>query len=191
MRTTASNWYNCTRLLPTSTTSHANKNDNVAHTTVQTNKDPPSVKSMLDTPRLTKAIQWIFSDSRTTGRFLLKGTPLVNKQPVKFPIKIALHNRKKTIKSTHTCNLNIPWLPGTMVEAHIVPRLAHLSFISTQHVLHHWMPSSIWPRWMSRLLQKLTGLHGRMQPNHWAMAATHQLTNPPQPHTSVRCDNNS
>ena len=34
--------------------------------------------------------------------------------------------------STHTCNLNIPWLPGIMDEAHIVPELAHASLISTQ-----------------------------------------------------------
>ena len=36
------------------------------------------------------------------------------------------------IYSTHTCNLDIPWLPHEMTEAHIVPGLAHLSLISAK-----------------------------------------------------------
>ena len=39
---------------------------------------------------------------------------------------------EKSIKSTHTCNVDIPWLPNHMTEAHIVPGLAHASLISTR-----------------------------------------------------------
>ena len=38
----------------------------------------------------------------------------------------------KTIQSTHTCHLDIPWLPAHMTEAHIVPGLTHASLISTR-----------------------------------------------------------
>ena len=34
--------------------------------------------------------------------------------------------------STHTCNLDIPWLPNHVTEAHIVPGLVHASLISTR-----------------------------------------------------------
>ena len=34
--------------------------------------------------------------------------------------------------STHTWNLDIPWLPNHVTEAHIVPGLAHASLISTR-----------------------------------------------------------
>ena len=34
--------------------------------------------------------------------------------------------------STNTCNLDIPWLPNHVTEAHIAPGLAHASLISTR-----------------------------------------------------------
>ena len=56
---------------------------------------------------------------------------MVNKRPAKFPIKIILLNGK-TIKSTHTCNIDIPWLPSIVTKAHIVPGLTHAYLISTR-----------------------------------------------------------
>ena len=47
------------------------------------------------------------------------------------PITITLPNGK-VIQSTHTCNLDIPWLPAQITEAHIIPGLAHASLISTR-----------------------------------------------------------
>ena len=35
--------------------------------------------------------------------------------------------------STHTCNLDIPWLPKHMTESHIVTGLAHALLISTRN----------------------------------------------------------
>ena len=34
------------------------------------------------------------------------------------------------MRSTHTCRLNIPWLPEAATEAHIVPGLAYTSLVS-------------------------------------------------------------
>ena len=76
-------------------------------------------------------VEWYFSDSGATGHFLIEGATVVNKQPGKCSIKITFINGN-TITSTHTCNLYIPWLLIIMTEAHLVPGLAHVSFISTR-----------------------------------------------------------
>ena len=87
-----------------------------------------------NTPKLKISLQWNFSVSGAIGHFLIEDTPVVNKQPAKFPINITLTN-VKTIKSTHTCNIDIPWLPIIMTKAHIVLGLAHSYLISTQKQL--------------------------------------------------------
>ena len=55
----------------------------------------------------------------------------MNLQIAVKPIAVTLPNGRM-IQSTHTCNLEIPWLPHAMSEAHIVPGLAHSSLISTR-----------------------------------------------------------
>ena len=55
--------------------------------------------------------------------FLVEGSPVANLKIAQKPITITLPNCR-TIQSTHTCNLDIPWLPDTMTEAYIVPGLA-------------------------------------------------------------------
>ena len=81
--------------------------------------------------KVCRAIKYAISDSGATGYFLVEGSPVVNKQLVTDPLKITLPNGK-VIWSTHTCNLNIPWLPDQITEVCIVPGLAHASLISTQ-----------------------------------------------------------
>ena len=83
------------------------------------------------TKRATRAVDMAISDSGATAHFLVEGAPAVNITPAKNPLSILLPNGKR-IKSTHTCNLDIPWLPAHMTEAHIVPGLSHLSLISTR-----------------------------------------------------------
>ena len=61
----------------------------------------------------------------------MEGSPAVNVKKAKYPLQITLPNGK-IINSTHTCNLDIPWLPSKMTEAHIVPGLTHSSLISTR-----------------------------------------------------------
>jgi len=84
---------------------------------------------MFNNKQLTQAVQYAIADSGATGHFMVAGAPIVNKQLATTPICILLPNGKQ-IKSMHACNLNIPWLPDKMTEAHIVPGLSHTSLIS-------------------------------------------------------------
>ena len=75
-------------------------------------------------------VEYAVSDLGAAGHFLVEGAPVVNKRLASKPINITLPNGKM-IKSTHTCNLDVPWMSHQMTEAHIVPGLTHLSLIST------------------------------------------------------------
>jgi hypothetical protein len=70
-------------------------------------------------------------DSGTTAHFLVHGAPVINTQLAKSPLRIKLPDGSY-IQSTHTCNLNIPWLPNAVNEVHIVPHLGHSSLISAR-----------------------------------------------------------
>ena len=83
------------------------------------------------TKKLVANVAWAISDSGATGHFVVEGAPVVNKKTATNPITITLPSGS-TIRSTHTCNLDIPWLPHQVTEAHIVPGLAHSSLISTR-----------------------------------------------------------
>ncbi|MCP4098314.1 MAG: hypothetical protein GY748_18945 [Planctomycetaceae bacterium] len=69
------------------------------------------------------------ADAGATGHFLLPQAPVKNICPTTAPLEIALPDGK-TIKSTHTCDLDIPSLPPKARRAHIVPGLKHASLIS-------------------------------------------------------------
>jgi hypothetical protein len=73
--------------------------------------------------------RWVIADAGVTGHFVMQGAPVVNVKPTANLIKITLPDGQY-IMSTHTCNLNIPWLPAFMTEDHIVPGMAHSSLIS-------------------------------------------------------------
>ncbi len=64
-----------------------------------------------------------------TGTFLMPCTPVKTMKVATNLLEIQLPNGS-TIYSTHTCNLDIDWLPEEATEAHIVPDLAHTSLIS-------------------------------------------------------------
>eukprot|EP00804_Cyclotella_cryptica_P009770 CCRYP_013223-RA/>CCRYP_013223-RA protein AED:0.41 eAED:0.41 QI:0/0/0/1/0/0/4/0/726 len=68
---------------------------------------------------------------RATAHFIIKGAMVKNKQPTCNPLKIKLPDGSVN-QSTHTCNLDIPWLPDTVTEAHIVPGLAHSLLVATR-----------------------------------------------------------
>eukprot|EP00804_Cyclotella_cryptica_P025623 CCRYP_002827-RA/>CCRYP_002827-RA protein AED:0.60 eAED:0.68 QI:0/0/0/1/0/0/2/0/144 len=70
-------------------------------------------------------------DSGATAHFIIQGASVLNQKPAAHPLHIKLPDIS-FIKSTHTCNLNIPWLPKSMTEAHIVPGLAHSSLVATK-----------------------------------------------------------
>ena len=70
------------------------------------------------------------SDSGASSHFIVDGANVINKQIDINPITITLPDGA-TLQSTHTCNVNIPWLRDAATRARIVPGLAHSSLLST------------------------------------------------------------
>ena len=83
---------------------------------------------MTDTSRLIKAVHYAIFDSAWMSNVLIEGAPVINKCVALNPVPVTLPNGK-TIKSTHTCNLDITWLPNEITEAHIVLGLSYSSLI--------------------------------------------------------------
>ncbi|KAL7465746.1 hypothetical protein ACHAXS_006063 [Conticribra weissflogii] len=73
------------------------------------------------------------SDAGATSTFLIPGAPVKNLTKATTPLAIQLPDGN-TIYSTHTCSLDIDWLPEEATEAHIVPDLAHTSLISIRQL---------------------------------------------------------
>ena len=72
----------------------------------------PNASLLLNNQRINNIVHAI-SDSGATAHFLVEGSPAVNIKKAKYPLQITLPNGK-IINSTHTCNLDIPWLPSEM-----------------------------------------------------------------------------
>jgi hypothetical protein len=70
------------------------------------------------------------SDSGATSHFILDGAHVINIQIDPNPITITLPDGA-TLRSTHTCNVDIPWLCQEATKAHIVPGLTHASLLAT------------------------------------------------------------
>ena len=91
-------------------------------------------KAMLKTGRIKIAVNMAVADVGATSHFLFPGTPVKNIQPLTTPLVIILPDGQ-TLKSTHTCVLDTPWLPKSAPEAHIFPGLAHMSLVSIKTLL--------------------------------------------------------
>ena len=78
------------------------------------------------------------ADAGATGHFVLPCTPVTDLQIATKPLVINLLDGDQ-IKSTHTCELMVPWLPKNAKRAYIVPGLAHISliYISRSYVMQH------------------------------------------------------
>ena len=74
---------------------------------------------VFNTRRLVHLVKYALSDSGASSHFLIKGSLAVNIKVAEFPIAIKLPDGS-ILWSTHTCNLDIPWLPHEMTEAHVV-----------------------------------------------------------------------
>ena len=81
------------------------------------------------TAQLNIAKNMAVADAGATDHFVLLGTPVTNIKVARHPLKINLPDGD-CLTSTHTCTLDIPWIPNDTKEAHIIPRLAHASLIS-------------------------------------------------------------
>ena len=86
-------------------------------------------ETMFNTSKIKIAVDNAIADAGATGHFVLPGAPVLDVQPAKKPLIINLPDGE-VIKSTHTCRLNLPWLPEEATRAHIVPGLAHTSLVS-------------------------------------------------------------
>ena len=75
------------------------------------------------------AVNMAVADAGATGHLVLPVTPVVDVLPTSSPISINLPDGS-VMKSTHTCRINIPWLPERATTAHIVPGLAHTPLVS-------------------------------------------------------------
>ena len=83
------------------------------------------------TPALPKESPTALCDSGATSHFITDDvTHVLNKQTATNPITITLPDGA-TLRSTHTCELDIPTLRSSARQAHIVPGLAHTSLLST------------------------------------------------------------
>ena len=83
----------------------ANKDDNDDDTIVISNKAQKTPNTGNDSI----ATEYAISDSGATGHFLVEGAPVTNLQVADNPISITIPNGK-IMTTTHTCNLDIPWL---------------------------------------------------------------------------------
>ena len=93
-------------------------------------QDPPMhTAHKLITSSINVSKSLAIGDSGTTGHFVVEDALVTNVRPTQNPVRITCPNGQ-TIRSTHECNLDIPWLPAAMTDAHIVPGLAHSSLIS-------------------------------------------------------------
>ena len=92
-------------------------------------KQNAAIHTNYTTAHLKIAKNMAMADAGATGHFVLPGTPVINIKIARHPLKINLPDGD-CLASTHTCTLDIPWLPNEAKEAHIVPGLAHESLIS-------------------------------------------------------------
>ena len=81
--------------------------------------------------KMTRLVKFAISDSGAAAYFLVEGAPIINMREAENPITIKLPD-VSLIYSTHIGNLDIPWMPDSMIVAHIVPGLSHSSLISTK-----------------------------------------------------------
>ena len=93
--------------------------------------DLPNASTIFDAQKLQKTVRYALFHLGAAAHFLVEGAPVTNKKVATAPITITLPDGSQVL-SSHTCNLDIPWLPDSMTEAHIVPQLAHSSLISTR-----------------------------------------------------------
>ena len=122
----------------TSSSSTARRSGPPPATTPRRNQQRKSLKKVLNDALFDKvksrtqgshSARWAIADAGATGHFVMAGVPVINVRLTTNPIRITLPNGQ-IIVSTHTCNLNIPWLPAFMTEAYIVPGMAHSPLIS-------------------------------------------------------------
>jgi len=85
--------------------------------------------ALMNTAKIKIAVDMAIADAGATAHFAIPGAPVINKKIATTPLIINLPDGEQ-LQSSHTCELNIPWLPRAARNAHILPGLKHTSLIS-------------------------------------------------------------
>ena len=88
-----------------------------------------SPDALMNTAQIKIAVDMAIADAGATAHFAIPGAPVINKKIASNPLTINLPDGEQ-LHSTHTCELDIPWLPQAARIAHIIPGIQHTSLIS-------------------------------------------------------------
>ena len=84
---------------------------------------------MINALNIKIAVDMAVAYSGATGHFVLPGTKVSDMKISKKSLTINLPDGTQ-LKSTHTCEIALPWIPKEARRSHIVPGMAHTSLIS-------------------------------------------------------------
>ena len=70
-------------------------------------KETENAETIFNTSSIRIAVDQAIADAGATGHFMVPGAPVIDVKPTTKPLIINLTDGE-TIKSTHTCRLNIP-----------------------------------------------------------------------------------
>ena len=85
-------------------------------------------ETMFNTSNIKITVDMAVTDSGATGNFVLPGTNVSDRNISEKPLTISLPDDTQ-LKSTHTCEIDVPWIPKESIRAHIVPGVAHTSLL--------------------------------------------------------------
>jgi hypothetical protein len=85
--------------------------------------------ALMNTAKIKNTVDIAIADAGATAHFAIPGVPVINKRIATTPLIINLPDGEQ-LQSSHTCELDITWLPRAARIAHIVPGLQHTSLIS-------------------------------------------------------------
>ena len=88
-----------------------------------------NAEKMFNEPDIKIVVDMEVADWGATGNFVLLGTNVSEMKIRKKTLIINIPDGTQ-LKSTHTCEIDVPWLPKEARRAHIVPGMAHTSLIS-------------------------------------------------------------
>ena len=129
--------------------------------------------TIFDKSKVTRAVKYAISDSSATGHFLVEGALVVNKRVAENPITITLHNIK-VVQSTHTWNLDIPWLPHQVNGGPHCPRVSACISHLNMNILWCQLQGHFWHERMQSIAHQWVGTHGRQRLKSTIMESPNQ-----------------
>ena len=91
-------------------------------------RNSPHSETIFNTSHINIAMDMAIENSGAIVHFLLPGIQVANLEPSCNPLTINLPDGTQ-LKSTHTCEINLPWLQKAASIAHIVPGMSHISLV--------------------------------------------------------------